>query len=521
MSETKKTAATGIFPLGKKHLPDILTDAPFRIEPGMSLPLVLFVRLRNGTPAVLRSVAVKISQNGRMILSAVPLQKPVAVKTPLWQRVFMIRIPEDLSGSLSVHAFIQVEAAGKVRTVHNSAYRGYKNGPLEVFRSPDPLPRLEGFRFGDLHVHNYNAENRSDTGVPLPASAGVARSLGLSFYAAALYSFNLHDPENGTNKTGWKQFIRMIAGSNDRSDVVILTGEEVTCRNSTGRNIRMLALNGEHFVSGTGDSPNRWLPGKSEYALNDAIEQAGSGVLAFALYPDAKRTVPERILLRRGRWRDRDLKTPGLTGIQISFSSVHVPDQPCLEKWTELLLKGRRLYIVAGSSAHGSLNTRIRRRFPFLRARKDGQKIFGAIRTGILCPGELNRERIATCLRKGRAVVTTGPLLDFFIRSDTGTKASIGAVVSGREFEVHFHAVSTPEFGALRELRLYTGDLKAKREDLIYTFNFRNATYSRQGSINLEPRSELGYVRGELLSGDSARTYACYTNPIWVREAQK
>ncbi len=519
MSETNHKSSNGLFSFIKKPAYEFIADAPYRVEPKTSLPLVCYANLNRVEKLIVESVSVKIFQDNKTILTTTPLQEPITIGFTQWQKVFIIPLPDELKGVFYIDVFIRIEVDGKIKTVNNNFCQGRKNVPLEVFRARESIPRFEGFYFGDLHFHNYRLVDYYGSGIPLPASSEVAKSVGLDFYAVSLHSFNVND-RGKSSQEDWQRFTKQIAKWNNKNEIKILPAEEISCRNSKGKNIQMLAVNSSEFVVGTGDSPNRLFPVKSEFTLKEAVRQTGNESIRFALHPVLKKPGLRRFFSRKGYWKNEDLLTAGLTGLQIYNTIDNTPDRPGLKSWIELLLKGRRRFIVAGSHATGNLNRQFLRKFPFFGYQKDSRHIFGQVRTGILSEKPLEKDVIINCLKNGKAVVTNGPLFNFVVSNQEGKRVFVGEEIGGEVFRIFYHALSSPEFGPVRKVVFYFGDIKANVEDIIFTFNFSETSFSKKQEFIVEPRSEFGYIRGELWSGDGQFRRYCYTNPVWLRETR-
>ncbi|MFC1556371.1 hypothetical protein ACFL5L_00125 [candidate division KSB1 bacterium] len=508
----------GFLSFFRKTTPDIIADAPYRIEPDRPLPLVCYVKLNSPFPVTIESVAVKISRNKHTVLSTTPMQQPVTMLTREWQRVFIIPLPDDMTGLFTMDVYIRIEYKGKRRTIVNNSFRGLRNVPLEIFRAKDPIPRFKGFHFGDIHFHNYMSNGADESDVQFPVAAEVARSVGLDFYGAARHSFNKNNSGNAKEKD-WIHFNKEIDLWNSEHDTIVLPAEEISCRNDKGRNVQILAVNGEDFIVGTGNTPGKILPGKSEHSMAEVLNRIGSNAAAFALHPVRKKSGILKMLSRSGKWRNSDLAVSGLTGLQVHEILSDQPGNTGLDTWIGLLLKGVKRYIAAGSHASGSLNRRYYRRFSHPGSKNDTRHIFGYFRTGILSTRPLNKDVIVSCLKKGLAVVTNGPLLNFVVLNESGSRALLGSEIKGAIFNLKYRALSTEEFGPIRKVLIYAGDISSHREELIYTFNFHTNSYSGSEEINIEPRSEFGYIRGELWSENANGKYFCFTNPVWIRSS--
>jgi len=499
-----------------KSRPAIITDAPYRLEPQSSLPLVCFVQLNECGTITIESISVKITQNGSTILSTTPLQHPVEITTPVWQKVFIIQLPDSLQGMFNLDSYIHTVINGKTRTIRNSSCRGVKNQALEIFRSAEPVPRIKGLHYGDLHFHNYYTGGLSEFAVPTPASAEVARSIGLDFYTSVLHSNNAGLGEG--YQEYWRQYVHEIDSRNSSDGIFILPAEEITCRNGKGRSINLLTINNSEYVIGTGRSSKRITGGSGDFSLQNVVKTAGPGAAHFALFSEQNTAGIRRIFARSRNWKASELETPDISGLKLGHMPSSEPDKVAIDNWLGMLLKGKKKYVVAGSNAAGSLNKRSLRIFPFFKSKTDFNHVFGLVRTGILCRSELDRDTIVTCLKEGRNVVTSGPLLNFRLRNQDGKHAHIGGELGGTEFLLKTRAISTSEFGPIKKVLFYFGDIKSKAEELIFTFNFSRELFNKYMEIVIEPRSAFGYIRGEVWTENDSKKNYCITNPIWIRE---
>jgi len=507
--------------------PEVVTGAPYRIEPGMPVPLVCMIKGAGKQPVRLESIKVKIKKNGRTIREITALKQPVDVRSSGWQEAILVPLPDDLSGSFEIDTTIRVRRNGKVHTVRNNSYRGGGHRPLKVYRARDSLPGLSNFYFGDLHCHRYIKLNSDSIGLPIPVSAKIAKAMGLQFFAATNHSYESNDLNSNTERDDsemrkWERFHKVVDIWNKKSEIIILPGEEVCCRNRRGGDIKLLIINYPEFIhrsaaTAAGDSVS-----KLDSSLNEVLSRIGSETLTFAVHPEKKSSFLALLLLRKGQWGTFDLTLSALTGLQIrSGQNDFFLDQGLL-RWIKLLLMGERKFIITGSEAHGNFNRNGRKRFPFL-SRGDTEglgKVFGKVRTGIFCTPPIIREKILESIKNGCSVITNGPLMDFTARNEIGERSLLGGELKGSLLAIKYRAVSTPEYGPIRRLRFYSGNISSRVEEPIYTINFQNRKYSVQNEINLEPRGSYGYIRGELFSGDNEQKLFCYTNPIWIRSSK-
>ena len=125
-------------------------------------------------------------------------------------------------------------------------------------------------------------------------------------------------------------------------------------------------------------------------------------------------------------------------------------------------------------------------------------------------------EKVIQNIKEGRTVVTNGPMLDFIVQNENGEFSRIGGTITGKKLTVNFRLVSSHEFGPLRKLCLYFGDIKSHKEELIYNIHFDKNNFRLRGAIDFEAHEGPCYLRGELFSGSAEETHFCLTNPIWL-----
>ncbi|MFC1556311.1 hypothetical protein ACFL67_04425 [candidate division KSB1 bacterium] len=516
-TEKKEQETTGKKSTVKRTYPVIMTDAPFRVEPGMPLPFVCSVRLLTESAVIIESINVKLTQNNQTVLSSTVLQRPAIIRDPIWRRVFVINLPEDLSGEFALDAFIRVGFSGKTKTIHNCDEPGIKNSELKIFRAKEKLPKIQGYCLGDLHYHSM----ADSSGIPHTLPQSIAHAIGLDFYTVAMLSFKNGD-SGVDNVREYHRFKRSIIDFNEKSEVVALAGQEASCRNAKGKTVPLLVLNGAEYIEGTAESPARLMPGRSKYTLKDGIKKAGESSAVFALHPVLRRSRWRDVISRRGYWSLKDIESSGICGMQVSSLASSLPDDPGLREWIKLLLQGHKRFIIAGSHAQQTLSYRPFKKYPNPDNKTDDpNRVFGYMRTGILCGSLLTADGIIKALLGGRAVVTNGPLLDIVIINDSEKRVRIGGELNGSSFLLRYRARTTAEFGPVSKILLYAGDIKNRREDLIFTFNFKDSVYTQEQEIYFEPRSEYGYMRGELWTRKEPASKFCITNPIWIREENR
>lgn len=500
----------------------ITIDAPYRVEPGQPIPIICRFQHSHVIPFIIDSIFVKISQSGTKIGHASLLKKPVEIETSFWQRVFYVNIPKDSNGVLKVEAMMKINAYGKTKKIRVGPAAG-GNKSLFVYRSRELLPSLNNYYFGDFHFYNCLPPEETLTQKSLSESARIARSMGLKFFTAtdsSRYGFSNADGDSNNGSGSWERFRKELEIWNQKSDLVVLPGEKIVCRNYRNRDIDLLVLNYSESISGSANGNRKQTHKKPKIRLKEVVGTVAAKALTFAVRPVKKLTFLEKWLLKRGIWSKPDLSLSGLTGIQVN----NAPDYNSLgleiEKWTEVLLKGERKIIITGSDSSDSLNGGNGNRVSSNSG--SSPRVSQKARTGILCNQPATADKIIANLERGNSVITNGPLMDFSVKNESGKKSLLGGEIEGSSFVLRYKAVSTPEYGPLLNLKIFAGDIKAGIEELIYTINYDNDRFSVDGMFNFEPRSNQGYLRGELWSGkidDKEITSYCLTNPVWIRSS--
>lgn len=507
--------------------PEVVTGAPNRIEPGMPVPLVCMIKNAGNQTIILESINVKIKKNRRTIREITALKNPIDVRSSRWHKAFLVPLPDDLSGSFEIDTTIRLRRNNKVYTFRNDSYRGGGHKTVKAYRARDPLPGLSNFCYGNLHCHQYTKINSDFSGISIPVYAEIAKAMGLQFFTAADYLYessvlNSNTGQDDSEMGKCERFQKAVDAWNKKNEIIILRGEEVICRNRSGGDVNLLIINYPEFIHRSTSPEAGNSDSKLDSSLNELLSRIDSETLTFAVHPGKKPSFIALLLFRKGEWGTFDLTLSGLTGLQIcSGHNGFFLDQGLL-RWIKLLLMGERKFVIAGSEEHCNFNRNGRKRFPFLSGRDtaDLGQVFGEVRTGIFCTPPIIPEKIVESIKNGRLVITNGPLMDFTVRNEIGERSLLGGELNGSMLAVKYRAVSTPEYGPIRRLRFYSGNISARVEEPIYTIDFRDRKYSVQNEINLEPRGAYGYIRGELFSGDNEQKLFCYTNPVWIRSSK-
>jgi hypothetical protein len=511
----------GVFSRLRKTEPEIIADIPHRVERGAKLPVLIIVKDAHQHPIHLESVDIEIRNNGKTQCEHFDLHA-LKMAIPYWHRVLEISTTDEFEGRSEVDVFIKITQEGKSKFIKNDNYAATSHAPFELNIAAEQLPHINGWHFGEFHCHTNYTSDQVEFGAPLGASALLARAMGLTFFCATDHSYDLDDrPDNylltDPNLTKWKTMQSEIREINrQNADFVIVPGEEVSVGNHQNRNVHFIILNHPEFLPGAGDGAEKWLRTKPDLLISEVLDRINSNSVAFAAHPTAKPPFLEWLLVRRGSWRLRDCRHAGMHGLQI-WNGVDDGLEEGKQLWIQLLLEGRRIFISGGNDAHGNFNRFRQIGWPFLTMRENHQHLFGAVRTGVLLENALTLDHLLEGFKRGRMVVTNGPLVDVRAHNRRGDRVGIGGEISGSEIAITCECKSTQEFGGLSELRLYCGSLTENKEKLLFSRSTFGDRFHHREQLDFNGPPEKCYFRAELNSERGTRKLLCLTNPIWLQ----
>lgn len=498
--------------------PEILADAPYRLEPGQPLPVLVMIKDSDRFPIHITRVEILVRHARDQVQEEYGMGE--AISRPFWSRIFEINLPAAFRGKHAlVDVTIHAEAKGKKVVVRNDNFTGLSQQSLRVFCAEVPLPLPPGWIAGDIHYHSHYTSDQVEYGASLEDTRIMARSAGLKFFAVTDHSYDLDDAwDNYLTRDPflpkWKDQINAIDRLNANPDgCVLLQGEEVTCANADGRNIHCLVLNNREYLPGSGDSAEQWLKTRSELLLTDVSRRTASEALIIAAHPAEEVPILQRWLIRRGNWTDADWNQPFLHGFQILNGADNRSFRNALARWKELLLQGRRVCIYAGNDAHGNFNRFRQVRLPMitLHERLDYQ-LFGWAKTLVrLDDRPLNPENIFHAIRNGAVMISTGPSVEIQLQNPDSNQYSIGNIAPPGNYSAIINAQSTAEFGMITKLQLIQG--RVGSSEMTVADNANTALgYKKSFSLKLNLPANA-YVRAVL---ETDKNHLCVTNPIWI-----
>ena len=504
----------------RKREPEIIADAPHRLDPNSSLPILILVKDAHIYPVKLDEITVVIRSKGSIVYIKKLLNSYIEINEKLWWRVFEISV-KDVTGAIECDVIFEVNINHHKRLYHNDNHRTSSHRPLHIYISPSPLPKFEGLYFGECHSHSNYTDDQVEFGSPLGASVHLCKSIGLSFFCATDHSYDLDDAidnylSNDPNLPKWRQLQNEVSDLNAMlSDFKIIRGEEVTCRNSADENVHLLLLGNKVFCAGSGDGAEKWLKTRSEYSSNEVLHAKELSALAYAAHPCEPVPFLQHLLLHRGKWPDGDIANPKLSGIQFANGYVSGGFKEGYRQWINALLQGKRLFALAGNDAHGNFNRFRQIGIPFVKIHEMEHQIFGKMRTGVFLDS-LSEDSILNSIRSGMSIITDGPVANLRVISSTQTMSSIGCSYTGAKHTVLLEVRSSTEYGSIELLKVFKGNIGQKEIELVVEKN--NNGYSADQKFSFETESE-SYIRAEVWTSskdsNDDRPHFCMTNPIW------
>lgn len=512
------------FSLYYRRQPEIIFDTPYRLEPNQQLPVFLIIKDTHRYPIEIMSVRLTAKSEDQELSFDFTLNEKIT--SPLWHRTFEIDVSSLQAGMLSIDGRAIVRIKNRNRTVRNDNHPGLSHKPFKVFKAEHPLPCLPGWTAGELHCHSSYGCDQVEFGAPPGIYQRAAEAIGLQWVALTDHSYNLDDlPDDYLTDDPqirkWQFFQTEVKRlNNSNSSVLLIPGEELTCRSRKGRNVHLLILGNRNFLHGTGDSAQRWLHTRSELSVDEALAAIDSNSVAVAAHPFSKVAVLERLLIRRDIWDLADLANPRLDGWQINNGVWDEGFKAGMKNWINLINQSAVKFpsILAGNDAHGNLNRFRQVKTPMIRLWERNAHLFGRVTTR-LRTGQITVSNLLDTIRKGEAVISDGPALELNLQP-TDAQQALNLKDQPKRQELSVKYLTTPEFGKIDSLTVFAGqpvtsDQIDQGEKIL--IELKSSQLTRQpfgGEIRLQLEA-AHYIRVHMSTiTDSGLTYQCWSNPV-------
>jgi len=495
-----------IYPLYFKKFPEIIADIPSRFiySKFRYLPILIIIKDSHFFPIKLKKVVIRI-KNSYISFEKV-FQFDQSINKPYFSTIIKLK---DETAEFNQEGYVNIDVIIHFRrnnidyTCTNDNY-DLACKPFIVYFSNKPLPYPKNWYAGDTHYHSSYTADQVEFGADIPATVEMARVMGLDWFFVTDHSYDLDDTLNDytindPNLPKWKKFLKEIETL--KSDKIkVIPGEEVSIGNLRNRNVHLLAINYEKFIKGSGDSAEKWFSNKPEEQIRNIAKLHNNDNLFIAAHPWEKVPFLQKITLRRDNWHEKDFTEGGINYLQIINSNDRSTLDRSKKKWSDLLLKGRKIYIVAGNDAHGNFNIMRQIKLPFLKLFSNRKQIFGKYHTVF----NYTENDPVQGLKKGRIIVSNGPFLDLNL-SAFGKTFAIGSTVECGNYNLEFTASTGKEFGRIKTVNLFYGNYKLVSEKLIK---------DPRNHSKIELKSP-GYIRMEMQTESDG---IVLTNPIWIED---
>ncbi|HID96060.1 MAG TPA: hypothetical protein EYP53_08415 [Candidatus Latescibacteria bacterium] len=510
-------ALYGIFSLLKKPQPEVLADAPYRVEPSTEIPILCLVKDADRYPIRMRKITLGVSYPSGCF-QEFSFDFDETVKERCWHRILAFYPLEE--GPVAIDVLFHFRDKRGDHRVRNDNYRGTSHAPLKVFVAGYSLPKSEGWYYGEAHYHTIYTDDQVEFGLPIQATATLARAMGLSWAVATDHSYDLDnfpgDPSrNDPYLSSWNRMKEEVAALNsDRDNFTLLIGEEISCRNGSGRNVHLLGYKMTDFIEGSGDSAERWPDTASELSIPEALLRIHrDGGVAYAAHPCETWPWLQRLLLGRGRWSRKDLKEDLLSGLQFWNGEKGGGFERGRKEWIRLLLEGKRIFALGGNDAHGNFNRSRKIGLPFLTIRESNKHLFGRVRNCLFIRGELTTNNVFSALREGNLIVTNGPFVAISLRNEMGREAIVGEQIDGKDMRLKVEPRTTAEFGPFEVIDVLRGRIRARQEQIFKRLKWNDG--KKVFVLRFKAKGP-SYIRVEARTRKGA---LCITNPIWINRS--
>lgn len=523
-AETHFTFFRGQPSLLFKREPEILFDMPRRLGPGQDLPVVLVLNDIARFPATVEQIQLAVSDGtGEQRVYDFDPGAAHVVEHPFAERcrVYLLHISgEHLSaGLVHVNGKASVRRGRRLLQVMNDNFAGASHLCMSCLVSGQDLPGTDKCSYGDMHTHSQFSESHVEFGLPLEAMSLLAGAYGFRFVCVTDHSYDLStriDDYLTSDVSAPRWDLQGREFERQRSGALLIRGEEVSCLNSRGEVVHLCGAGLSSYIPGSLDGARRGRSREPQVSVAEALERIHEqGGIAYAAHPGAAPGLLQRMLLKRGRWHEGDIRED-LDGVQASNGDFDRQWEHSSRLWRAGLASGKRVPVIGGSDAHGDFNRYRCIRSPFLSIGEYFQRYLGYIRTGVYGQvGSFGDLRAA--VQKGKTFVTSGPFLD--IRRDSTGESVVGETLDvGDDRTLTVTAQSTPEFGHVISARVLGLKRGSRREVVTGEWRPRDDSHEIIPKMTL-PSSidQYRYLRAECecerLHG--ARCFAA-TSPVYV-----
>lgn len=493
-----------------RKMPEIIFDAPSRLNPGKDLPISLIIKDSHLFPVKLKNLSL-CTHGGKMLYKE---DLDLSLNSLIFSRI--IYIPASLlkdyrNFSLDIVPRLTFEIGGKIRSVRCHNYRQLSHKPLSVYISGDTLPQSSYYAWGDFHVHSFYTHDQVEFGAPLDVISASVKAMGLSLIAVTDHSYDLDDLPGEYVKpdkelTRWNALDKDISEAD--SSLTFIRGEEISCANEKYKTIHFLVYNHDKYIPGNADSSEDGFFIQSQQRYVDILDELPKTIPTYAAHPAEKPPLGERLFLKRGKWSIKH--SPAITGFQIFNGYVDNSVRKAFKEWVSVILSGKRQFLLAGNDSHGNMNKVSEIILPNMFLGEGHRHLLGKHRSGLLYAED--KESAIKALNNGHSIVSNSYSVYISLKDAAGKIYLPGDCCSQGEYSLHLEADSTREFGPFKQIHIFFGSLPHKNEEII--LSRKGLSYHIEENKILQLK-EAGYIRAAV-TDHSKWTRFAFSNPIWV-----
>jgi len=517
--------------------PEIVFDMPRRLIPGQDLPVTLLVNDINLYPIHMESIRITISRIGgtrplliefdRQYLSDFEVDHP----QKNIMAAYMLTVPRAVFGAgdgteIFINAclrFRRISKKGRIgKNIHAVFNDNLVTSTKYAYRciiADDDYPGADLCTFGDMHCHSQFSRSHVEFGPPLEMIGRAAAVSGLGFVAVTDHSYDLAcDPDDFLRQDKdlrlWDMYRSAI--SNYKGPAVLIPSEEISVLNSKGKVVHLCGLGIDDYIPGTLDGARKNIRGDRQLTVSEAVDEiARQGGVSFAAHPGARAGMMQSLFLKRGAWSVRDL-CENLGGIQAANSGFFDSWLRGRALWVNMLQRGLKVPLLAGSDAHGDFNRYRGIGVPFVQIHETAERYMGFARTGVYGKRD-NVKDIINGIKDAATFVTNGPFVSI-CDSRHPEKSLIGTKPVGTDEAKNLcvRAISTKEFGPIDVVRVIMGHPGNTTETMLIREALPNNTFNISIPIPTDTLPDSCYLRADIYGKTprdlpvTAATSACF-----------
>lgn len=494
---------------------EIIADSIWRIDPGLTIPLFIFIKDANLFPVTLKNIEITFTGLNKCVHFNFDYDLKINEKS--WWCIEYIDPSEfDLGQTIEMNVEINyLDFKNKAKNCINDNYYP-QTPPLTIYLAKNTLAKMNNWFQGDLHVHSEYTDDQIEFGAPVRVTAAMGRSLGLDFIGITDHAYDLDDAtdsylKNDPQLPKWKSYLDEVKAYNQVGDKpLIIHGFEVSVENSKENSVHLQVFNSQELFLGSSDSGEKWIHSKPEWQLKHIIDRLPAKSIACAAHIGEKAPFIHRILLGRGFYDAKDLENEKLVFFQLANSRDIKKIKKSIDLWVYQLLRGKRVTPLAGSDSHGNFNFNRSVILPHLSMSISKMQLIGEVRTAVWSNNEIQTiDDFLNALQIGRVQITTGPFVDIVKLGKD--ESLLGSTIHSVDTVYQFSAISSEEAGELVEIKIISG-LKKQKEEIFKLIKTDSFNFSMELKFDTDLNNIL-YFRFE---ANTNRGEFCISAPVYV-----